>query len=216
MVLISEFVDFQNLKIIKEDRAADGGGKSIYIEGPFLQAEVENRNKRVYRKPLIIREVNKFNEEKISKNRALGELDHPTSPQINLDRVSHKIELLEMRNDIGYGKAKVLDTPTGRILKTLLEEGIILGVSTRGVGTIDEKSGYVNDDFGLITIDAVADPSAPKAFVDAVMENKEWIMDGDKWVERVMGNMKKSLDKGGSKNAYGAMITFLSDLGKRI
>jgi hypothetical protein len=169
--LLREFIDYKDLKIIQEDsKVGCANSKNIRIEGPFLQAESENKNKRRYTKDLLEREIKRFNEEKISKNRALGELDHPPTPQINLDRVSHKIEKLVMEGNLGMGSAKLLDTPMGKIAKTLVIEGIILGISTRGVGTIDEKSGYVNDDFQLITADIVSDPSAPKAFGEQGMD----------------------------------------------
>jgi len=218
MKLIQEFVDIADLKVIKED-CANGGCKSeknIFLEGPFLQAESKNKNKRIYRKELCDREVKRLNEEKISKNRALGELDHPSSPQINLDRVSHKIDVLEMKGNTGYGKAKLLNTPMGKIAKTLVEEGIILGMSTRAVGTIDEATGYVNDDLQLITVDIVSDPSVPKAFVDAVMEGKEWIMEGDRFIEMAINNMEKKLSNEGSKAAYNAMMGFLTEIRGRI
>lgn len=212
--LLREFVDYSDLKIIQE--STDSNPKNIRIEGPFLQAEAENKNKRVYTRDLLEREVKRFNEEKISKSRALGELDHPPTPQINLDRVSHKIDKLSMDDNIGLGSASLLDTPMGKIAKTLIQAGIVLGVSTRGVGTIDEKSGYVNDDFQLITVDIVSDPSAPKAFVEGIMENKEWILEGDRYVERAIERMENRLDANGSKVAYSAMMEFLTTIRGRI
>lgn len=217
MKLISEYIEHQNLKVITEDcKSGCGNSKNIHIEGPFLQAETENKNKRIYRKDLLEREIKKYNIEKIANNRALGELDHPPTPAINLDRVSHKIDKLEMRGNIGYGSAKLLDTPMGRIAKTLIMEGVTLGVSTRGVGTIDEKTGYVNDDFFLCGIDIVSDPSAPKAFVEGIMENKEWILEGNQFVERAIERMEEKLDNGGSKVAYDAMISFLDEIRNKI
>lgn len=218
MKLITEFIDISELKIIKES-CSEGGCKSekdVFLEGPFLQAEVKNRNGRIYPLPLCEREVKKLNEEKISKNRLLGELDHPASPQINLDRVSHKIDKLEMRGNIGYGRAKLLNTPMGKIARALVDEGIVLGMSTRAVGTIDEKTGIVNDDLMICSVDCVADPSAPKAFVDAVMESKEWILQNGVFVESAYNKLEKSMDCGGSKNAYDAMMTFLNDISRKI
>jgi hypothetical protein len=218
MKLILEYIDLQDIKVLKEDCASGGchSSKKITIEGPFLQAEVENKNKRKYKLPLIEREVKKYNEEKISKHRALGELDHSNVPQINLDRVSHLIESLEMKGNIGYGSAKLLDTPTGRIAKTLIMEGVVLGVSTRGIGTIDENSGYVNDDFQLLGVDIVSDPSAPKAFVEAVMENKEWILEGNRFVEMAIEKMERNVHRNGSKVAFEAMNEFLTAIRNKI
>ena len=212
--LLREFIDFKDLKIITEESTGTGchNSKGIRIEGPFIQAETPNRNKRKYKVELCNREVDKFNTEKIDQNRAIGELDHPPTPQINLDRISHKIDKLVMNKNIGEGSAKLLDTPCGKIAKTLVDAGIMLGVSTRGVGTIDEESGYVNDDFNLITIDIVSDPSAPKAFVEAISENKEWIMEGSQIVELAIDNMTSKLNKEGSKIALEAMMGFLSEI----
>jgi len=214
MKLLREFIDFKDIKVITEEAKGHGcsNSKNYRIEGPFLQAEAENKKKRRYSKELLHREVKRFNEEKIQNNRALGELDHPPTPQINLDRVSHKIDSLVMENLLGMGSASLLDTPMGKIAKTLIQAGIVLGVSTRGVGTIDEKSGFVNDDFQLITVDIVSDPSAPKAFVEGIMENKEWILEGSQFVERAIEKMEKKLDDNGSKVAYDAMITFLDEI----
>lgn len=218
MKLIREFIDFKDIKIVTEDAKGHGcsNSRNIRIEGPFIQAEAENKNKRRYSTELCEREVKRFNEEKISQNRALGELDHPPTPQINLDRVSHKIDSLVMEGKIGMGSAKLLDTPMGKIAKTLIEAGIMLGVSTRGVGTIDEESGYVNKDFQLITVDIVSDPSAPKAFVEGIMESKEWIMEGERYVEVAIDNMQHKLAHGGSKIAYDAMMEFLSEIRNKI
>ena len=216
--LLREFIDFKDIKIVTEDSKGHGcaNSKNYRIEGPFLQAEAENKNKRRYSKELLIREVKRFNEEKIQNNRALGELDHPPTPQINLDRVSHKIDSLTMDGLLGMGSASLLDTPMGKIAKTLIQAGIVLGVSTRGVGTIDEKSGYVNEDFQLITVDIVSDPSAPKAFVEGIMENKEWILEGSQYVERAIERMEDKLSANGSEVAYDAMISFLDEIGNKI
>jgi len=218
--LLREFIDFKDIKIIQEASTGHGcsNSKGIRIEGPFIQAETPNKNNRKYKTKLCNREVNKFNKEKIEQGRAIGELDHPPTPQINLDRISHKIDKLVMEGNIGLGSAKLLDTPMGKIAKTLVEAGIMLGVSTRGVGTIDEDSGYVNDDFNLITIDIVSDPSAPKAFVEAISEGKEWILEGDMFVEveRAIENMEKKINNGGSKVAYEAMMGFLNDIRSNI
>ena len=159
MKLLREFVSHDSLQLISED--SEGSNKSYYLKGPFLQANVKNRNGRKYMQETLIREVKDFNEEKIKTNRSIGELDHPESPAINLDRISHIITELTMDGDIGVGCAKLLDTPMGKIAKALVQDGVQLGMSTRGVGTLDGD--LVKDDYKLITVDIVADPSAPTA-----------------------------------------------------
>ncbi|MEC9106366.1 MAG: primosomal protein, partial [Candidatus Neomarinimicrobiota bacterium] len=154
-----------------------GDSKSMYINGVFMMSETKNRNGRIYSKPILFNEVNRYRTEYVDKNRAFGELGHPEGPTINLERVSHMIkELKEDGNNI-VGKAKIMDTPYGNIVKNLINEGAKLGVSSRGMGSLEEKGGanYVKDDFYLATAaDIVADPSAPDAFVDGIMEGKEW------------------------------------------
>ena len=156
------------------------GKKNYFIEGIFLQAELKNRNGRMYPQKTLAREVAKYDENYIQKGRALGELGHPDGPSINLDRVSHKIMSLTEDGNNFVGKAKLLDTPMGKIAKNLLDEGVKLGVSSRGMGSIrkEENCNVVCDDFMLATAaDIVADPSAPDAFVDGIMEGKEWVWD---------------------------------------
>lgn len=213
MKLLSEFVSFDKLELIKE--TSKDGVKIFRLKGPFLEAEVENKNGRVYSKTILEREVNEFVEGKIKKNRSMGELDHPENPQINLERVSHIIESLEMKDNIGYGCAKLIDTPMGRIAKTLVDEGIIVGMSTRGVGTLDGKT--VKEDYKLITVDIVADPSAPNCFVEGVLENKEFIMDGDRIVEVAVQNLQKAVDKkydpkSMSNHVLSYMMRFLEEI----
>ena len=157
------------------------GKKNYFIEGIFLQAELKNRNGRMYPQKTLAREVAKYDENYIQKGRALGELGHPDGPSINLDRVSHKIMSLTEDGNNFVGKAKLLDTPMGKIAKNLLDEGVKLGVSSRGMGSIrkEENCNVVCDDFMLATAaDIVADPSAPDAFVDGIMEGKEWVWEG--------------------------------------
>lgn len=190
MKLLTEMISFDKLQVIKEEV---DGKKVFRLKGPFLEAEIENKNGRVYSKDILVREVSEFVTSKIKKNRSMGELDHPENPQINLERVSHIIESLEMKDNVGFGVAKLIDTPMGRIAKTLVDEGIIVGMSTRGVGTLDGKN--VKEDYKLITVDIVADPSAPNCFVEGVLENKEFIIDGDKIVEVAVANLRKSVDK---------------------
>jgi len=177
MKLITEEV--QQVKFITE---GTGNQKKMYIEGIFLQGNVNNRNRRRYQTETLAREVKRYNEAFINKGRALGELGHPDGPTVNLDRVSHKIISLEQRGDNFYGKAQLLETPMGKIAKSLIGEGVCLGVSSRGVGSlIPTNEGYsvVGEDFMLATAaDIVADPSAPDAFVQGIMEGKEWVWDG--------------------------------------
>lgn len=176
MKLITE--EIESVEIVTEEK---NGVKTLYIQGPFLQAEVTNRNGRNYPLAILEREVNRYNESFITKGRALGELGHPDGPTVNLDRVSHMITNLTKEGTNFIGKAKLLDTPMGNIAKSLLGEGVTLGVSSRGIGSLIEKNGvrYVGEDFMLATAaDIVADPSAPDAFVQGVMEGKEWVWDG--------------------------------------
>ena len=177
MKLITEEVT--NVKIITE---GTGAGKKLYIEGVFLQSEIKNRNGRMYPVTTLAKEVERYNENFTAKGRALGELGHPDGPTVNLDRVSHKIVSLVQEGNNFRGKAQLLDTPMGKIAKSLLDEGVMLGVSSRGIGSIKEDNNgvkVVGEDFMLATAaDIVADPSAPDAFVEGIMEGKEWVWDG--------------------------------------
>jgi hypothetical protein len=173
MKLITESIE--DIQILEEEA---NGKKLLYIEGVFLQADLKNRNGRVYPYNILEREVGRYNEQYVSAGRALGELGHPDGPTVNLDRVSHKIVSLKAEGTNFIGKAQILNTPMGAIAKSLLESGVKLGVSSRGMGSIEEKNGanYVRDDFMLSTAaDIVADPSAPDAFVNGIMEGKEWV-----------------------------------------
>jgi hypothetical protein len=177
MKLIRE--EIEKVEVITETK---NGKKTLYIQGPFLQTEQQNRNGRVYRRNVMEREVKRYTDEHISKGRALGELGHPDGPTINLDRVSHKIVSLEQKGNDFIGKAQILSTPMGKIAESLLKEGVCLGVSSRGIGSLrPTKEGYseVGEDFMLATAaDIVADPSAPDAFVQGIMEGKEWVWEG--------------------------------------
>jgi Prohead core protein serine protease len=176
MKLITE--EIESIEIITEER---NGKKTLYITGPFLQAEITNRNGRCYPHSILEREVGRYNDKFIKSGRALGELGHPDGPTVNLDRVSHMITSLHSEGNNFIGKAKILDTPMGNIAKSLLGEGVRLGVSSRGIGSLVERNGikYVSDDFMLATAaDIVADPSAPDAFVQGIMEGKEWVWEG--------------------------------------
>jgi hypothetical protein len=175
MKLISELLT-ESAKITIEE-AKEGKPKQYFIEGIFLQAEEPNRNKRVYPKATMAKEVQRYTEEYINKNRAVGELGHPEGPTVNLDRASHKILSLKEEGNYWIGKAKVMDTPNGRIVKSLIDEGVNLGVSSRGLGTLVEENGIkiVQNDFMLSTAaDIVSDPSAQAAWVNGIMEGKEW------------------------------------------
>jgi hypothetical protein len=178
MKLITETIE--EVKVITEEK---GGVKSLYISGPFLVAEKKNRNGRMYRTETLAKEVDRYNEEYVKKNRAFGELGHPDSPSINLDRVSHLITNLKQEGNVWVGKAKILETPMGKIAKSLMEGGATLGVSSRGMGSLKNENGVnvVQDDYYLATAaDIVADPSAPGAFVQGIMEGKEWVWDNGK------------------------------------
>jgi len=209
MLLITEYIEHQDLDIVCE-QDDNGKAKAFRIKGPFLQAEVKNRNGRIYEKNLLMREVECFNKEKIKEKRSFGELDHPPSPTVNLERVSHLIESLSMEGNNGIGVAKILDTPKGRIAHTLLEAGTKLGVSTRGVGSLNGPK--VNDDFKLITVDIVADPSAPDAFVDGILENKEFIINNNRIVEKAVDTLENNVKKNGSREIAAAFSDFLDNI----
>ena len=174
MKLIAEYNE-HNVQCIVE-KASDGT-KKYAIEGVFMQSEAKNRNGRIYPKKVMENAVAKYVEEQVSKNRAVGELNHPEGPTVNLDKVSHLITDLRWEGNDVVGKASILDTPMGQIVKGLLEGGVNLGVSTRGMGSLEQRNGasYVKEDFSLSTVDIVQDPSAPGAFVNGIMEGVEWI-----------------------------------------
>jgi hypothetical protein len=192
MKLIAE--EIESVEILTEEK---NGKKSLYITGPFLQAEVVNRNKRFYPLETMVNEVNRYNSSFTDKGRALGELGHPDGPSINLDRVSHKIVSLTQEGNNFIGKAQILSTPMGKIAESLLSEGVKLGVSSRGMGSIKNVDGvnHVGEDFMLATAaDIVADPSAPDAFVDGIMEGKEWVWEGNVLREMKCNEVKKSIN----------------------
>ena len=197
MKLISE--EIEAVEIIAEEK---GGKKTLYIQGPFLQAEVVNRNKRFYGLETMIKEVNRYNDSFTNKGRALGELGHPDGPSINLDRVSHKIVSLTQEGNNFIGKAQILSTPMGKIAESLLSEGVKLGVSSRGMGSIKNVDGlnHVGEHFMLATAaHIVADPSAPDAFVDGIMEGKDWVWDGgilrEKFAENTYATINTLVDQ---------------------
>ena len=175
MKLISEQIN--NAEYLVEEK---NGKKEYKIKGVFLQSNIKNRNGRVYPREILVREVNRYTKEFINKNRAFGELGHPDGPTVNLERVSHMVKSLTPDGDNFIGEAKIMDTPYGKIVKGLIDEGAQLGVSSRGMGSIMNRNGinFVKDDFYLATAaDIVADPSAPDAFVEGIMESREWVWD---------------------------------------
>ena len=194
------------MKLIKEvnesvnyiTEEVEGGKRNLFITGPFLQTEQKNRNGRIYMREVMAKEVARYTDQYINKNRAFGELGHPDTPSINLDRVSHMIVDLQQEGNDWIGKAKILDTPMGNIARNLIEGGGQLGVSSRGMGSIKQQNGVnvVQDDFYLATAaDIVADPSAPDAFVRGIMENKEWMLVNGVWTEMDHDIAKQAIRK---------------------
>ena len=191
MKLISEEV--QNAEYLVEEK---NGKKEYKIRGVFLQSEIKNRNGRVYPTEVLVREVNRYTKEFINKNRAFGELGHPDGPTVNLERVCHMVKSLKQDGKDFIGEAKIMDTPYGKIVKGLIDEGAQLGVSSRGMGSLIQRNGvnYVKDDFYLATAaDIVADPSAPDAFVEGIMESKEWIWDNGVLKEKDIESWKNQI-----------------------
>ena len=199
MKLIRESIE--EVKYITE--ASENGKKNLYITGPFLVYDKPNKNNRMYTKDTLTKEVNRYNEEFVKTNRALGELGHPDTPSLNLERVSHKIISLEDNGECFVGKAMILETPYGQIVKNFIDSGVNLGVSSRGMGSlVQTKEGYnlVQDDFRLATAaDIVADPSAPGAFVNGIMENKEWLFVEGRFVEMDIDSAKKRIRQASRK-----------------
>ena len=201
MKLIAEYNE-QGIECIVE--AKEDGSKNHFIEGVFMQAESKNRNGRIYPKAIMEGAVDKYVTEQVSQNRAVGELNHPEGPTVNLDKVSHKITELSWKGNDVVGKAQVLDTPMGNIVKGLLEGGVQLGVSTRGMGSLEEKNGimFVKDDFVLNTVDIVQDPSAPTAFVNGIMEGVEWIWNNGIIESQVIERMETEIKKAPRADLY--------------
>jgi hypothetical protein len=200
MKLIRE--NIEEVKFLTE--ATENGKKNLYITGPFLVYDKPNKNNRMYTKDILSNEVKRYNEEYVKTNRALGELGHPDTPSINLERVSHKIVELTDNGESFIGKALILDTPYGQIVKNFMDSGVNLGVSSRGMGSLQPtKEGYniVQDDFRLATAaDIVADPSAPGAFVNGIMENKEWLFVEGRFVEVDIDNAKRQIKQASRKD----------------
>jgi len=216
MKLIRE--EIEQVEVIVEQR---NGKKNLYIEGVFLQGDIKNRNGRMYPSETLAREVGRYNEQFVGKGRALGELGHPDGPTINLDRVSHKITSLRQEGSNFIGRAQILSTPMGNIAKSLLDEGVKLGVSSRGMGSLrEDRNGIkvVGEDFMLATAaDIVADPSAPDAFVNGIMEGKEWVWDGgilrEKFAEKTYKQINTLVDQRRlEENKLRLFNNFLSNL----
>ena len=191
--LIAEAVE--EVEYITEEK--EGGGKNYKIRGIFMQADIKNRNGRIYPMEVLDEEVKKYNKNFIEQKRAFGELGHPDGPTVNLERVSHMITSLKPDGKNFIGEAKIMDTPMGKIVKNLMDEGAKLGVSSRGMGSLRQKGGanVVSDDFYLATAaDIVADPSAPNAFVEGIMEGKEWVWNNGALVEAHVADLKKKFD----------------------
>ena len=214
MKLISEEV--VNAEYLIEEK---NGKKEYKIKGVFLQANIKNRNGRVYPREILVREVNRYTKEFINKNRAFGELGHPDGPTVNLERVCHMVKSLTPDGDNFIGEAKIMDTPYGKIVKGLIDEGAQLGVSSRGMGSIMSRNGinYVKDDFYLATAaDIVADPSAPDAFVEGIMESREWIWNNgvlkqvelEEW-KRQIQDAKRSVLEEKKLNIFKSFLTKL-------
>jgi len=214
MKLITETVE--EIKFLTEK--SDSGEKQYFIEGIFMQADQKNKNGRIYPRNILMNEARRYVTEYVQKNRALGELNHPSGPSVNLDRVSHRVTWLNESGSDIYGKAKVLDTPCGQIVKNLMNEGVKLGVSTRGMGSLEKKGGanYVKEDFMLAAIDIVADPSAPNAFVDGIMEGKEWVWDNGILKEQDIAGYQRRISKASKKKLQEESIKAFADFLRKI
>ena len=214
MKLIAEYME-SDLNVITEKV---NGKKSLVIEGVFMQADAKNRNGRIYPKNILEKAVNKYVTEQVNTGRAVGELNHPEGPTINLDKVSHKITDLQFEGSNVVGKASILKTPMGQIVEGLLEGGVKLGVSSRGMGSLVQKSGamYVKDDFMLSTVDIVQDPSAPEAFVNGVMEGVDWVWNNGvlcaQQVEEIETEIKEARNMRSADVEIKAFKNFLSKL----
>ena len=214
MKLIKEVVETVSYLVEEKD-----GKKTLFIEGPFLVAEAVNRNGRKYLRETMQKEVSRYTEEYINKNRAFGELGHPDTPSINLDRVSHMTVNLNQEGNVWVGKAKILDTPMGNIAKNLIEGGGQLGVSSRGMGSLKNVNGIniVQDDFHLATAaDIVADPSAPGAFVQGIMEGKEWMLVDGIWTEVQYEAAKKQIKEASRKDIEKVSLQIFENFIKKL
>jgi hypothetical protein len=214
MKLIRELTE--SVQYLTEEK---DGKKTLFIEGPFLVAEAVNKNKRMYKEETMRNEVNRYNEEYIQKNRAFGELGHPDTPSINLDRVSHLIVGLRQEGNAWIGKAKILETPMGNIARNLIEGGAQLGVSSRGMGSLKMENGInvVQGDFHLATAaDIVADPSAPGAFVQGIMEGKEWMLVNGVWTEQHYDEAKQEIKQASRKEIETVSLKIFENFLKKL
>ena len=210
MKLIRE--EIESVEVLTEE---SNGKKHFYIQGPFLQGDIKNRNGRIYESRILANEVKRYSENFIDKNRAMGELGHPDGPTVNLDRVSHKITSLKQEGSNFIGKAKILETPMGRIAGALLNDGVTLGVSSRGMGSLVSRNGanYVGEDFHLATAaDIVADPSAPDAFVQGIMEGKEWVWDNGLLKEQDVERVRQQINNATASQLDEAILDGFYDL----
>jgi hypothetical protein len=205
MKLIAEFTE-NHLEVLTEEN--DKGEKTYAIEGIFMQAEQKNRNGRIYPKDVMVKAVNKYDDEQVSKGRAVGELNHPEGPTVNLDKVSHKIESLHWEGNDVMGKATILETPMGKIVKGLLDGGVNLGVSTRGMGSLKNGNNamVVQPDFMLNAVDIVQDPSAPSAFVNGVMEGVEWVWNNGIIEAQTIEQMETEIKKTPRSDLYETQV----------
>ena len=216
MFLITEHTD--EIQLLKEDR--EDGGKDYFIKGVFMQSEVQNRNGRIYPKKVLMDEAKRYIKEYVKENRAMGELGHPSGPTVNLERVSHVIKDLKFEGNDVVGTAKIMDTPYGKIVKNLMDEGTKLGVSTRGMGSLEEKDGVkmVKEDFMLSAVDIVADPSAPDAFVDGIMEGKVWVWENGVINEKEISSYRNLINKASKRELEETKLEcfekFMSELSK--
>jgi hypothetical protein len=212
MKLITEHTD--DIQIITEEK---DGKKAYFIEGVFMQSDIKNRNGRVYPTGVLVKEAMRYNKEFVESNRAMGELGHPEGPQLNLDRVSHIIKEMKVDGKNIWGKAKVMDTPYGKIVKNMIDEGVKFGVSSRGVGSLKTTKDGINEvqsDFNLAAVDIVADPSAPDAFVEGVMEGKDWVYENGNWkqVEAIKQEIKRTSKRDLEEAKLQAFNAFLRGL----
>ena len=206
MKLISEYTENRLEFLITEDKKS--GKKKYAIEGVFAQAETKNRNGRIYTMPVMEKALGKYNTEQVSKGRAVGELNHPEGPTINLDKVSHKITELKFQGNDIVGKASILNTPMGEVVKGLLDGEVQFGVSTRGMGSLSQRNGVavVNDDYILNAIDIVQDPSAPSAFVNGIMEGVEWVWNNGIIEAQTIEKMETEIKKAPRKDLYEVQV----------
>ena len=198
MKLITETTQSE-IQVLTEEK---NGQKNYFIKGVFMESDTKNRNGRVYPGAIMEQEIGRYNNEYVKQNRAMGELGHPEGPTVNLERVSHIIKNLSVDGKQIIGEAKIMDTPYGKIVKNLIDEGAKLGVSSRGMGSLKEQDGVnvVQEDFMLAAVDVVADPSAPNAFVNGIMEGKEWIWESGRLVEKDIEQIKKDIRKTSSRH----------------